>query len=71
MSGFDLTRSVSEMLTRPFPPRSVILACEYEPYSVLERLLPSIGGSAPVIVYSPYLPVRLLSYSRPFAARLT
>ena len=49
-----------ETLTYPLSSHSVILACEYEPYSVLERLLPSIGGSAPVIVYSPYLPVCLL-----------
>lgn len=39
---------------------SVIIACEYEPYSILERLLPSIGGSAPIVVFSPFLQVDLL-----------
>jgi tRNA (adenine-N(1)-)-methyltransferase non-catalytic subunit len=35
----------------------VIIACEYEPYSVLEKLLPRIAGSAPIVVYSPLLQV--------------
>ncbi|BGO90082.1 hypothetical protein NBRC10512_004020 [Rhodotorula toruloides] len=30
----------------------VLIASEYEPLSVIERLLPSIGGSAPIVVYS-------------------
>lgn len=33
----------------------MILATEYEPYSVLRRLLPYIAGSASVVVYSPHL----------------
>ncbi|KAM0788425.1 hypothetical protein ACM66B_001561 [Microbotryomycetes sp. NB124-2] len=35
----------------------VILATEYEPWSVLERLLPRIAGSAPIVVFSPHLAV--------------
>ncbi|GAA5998371.1 tRNA 1-methyladenosine methyltransferase subunit GCD10 [Rhodotorula paludigena] len=35
----------------------VIIASEYEPYSVVERLLPRIGGSAPIVIYSPHLPL--------------
>ena len=40
------------------PPCSVILASEYEPSSILDRILPKIAGSAPVVIYSPYLQVR-------------
>ncbi|GAA5821415.1 hypothetical protein JCM11251_004612 [Rhodosporidiobolus azoricus] len=32
----------------------VILATEYEPYSIIERLLPRISGSAPIVVYSQH-----------------
>ncbi|GAA6000204.1 hypothetical protein JCM10207_007904 [Rhodosporidiobolus poonsookiae] len=35
----------------------VILATEYEPYSIIERLLPRIAGSAPIVVYSPHVQV--------------
>ncbi|GAA5855973.1 hypothetical protein JCM8547_000436 [Rhodosporidiobolus lusitaniae] len=35
----------------------VILATEYEPYSMIERLLPRIAGSAPIVVYSPHVQV--------------
>ncbi|KAK4051812.1 tRNA (adenine(58)-N(1))-methyltransferase non-catalytic subunit trm6 [Microbotryomycetes sp. JL201] len=35
----------------------VIIASEYEPWSVLERLLPRIAGSAPIVVFSPYVAV--------------
>ncbi|KAK4058446.1 tRNA (adenine(58)-N(1))-methyltransferase non-catalytic subunit trm6 [Microbotryomycetes sp. JL221] len=35
----------------------VILATEYEPWSVLDRILPRIAGSAPIVVYSPHLAV--------------
>ncbi|BGP23270.1 eukaryotic translation initiation factor 3 62 kDa subunit [Rhodotorula toruloides] len=30
----------------------VLIASEYDPLSVIERLLPSIGGSAPIVIYS-------------------
>lgn len=40
---------------------SVIIACEYEPFSVLEKILPSISGSAPIVIYSPFLQVCPLS----------
>ncbi|GAA6028044.1 hypothetical protein JCM8097_001845 [Rhodosporidiobolus ruineniae] len=35
----------------------VILATEYEPYSIIERLLPRIAGSAPIVVYSPHIQI--------------
>ncbi|KAM0754737.1 Gcd10p-domain-containing protein [Meredithblackwellia eburnea MCA 4105] len=35
----------------------LIVACEYEPYSILERLLPRLAGSASVVVYSPHLQI--------------
>ncbi|BGP38423.1 tRNA (adenine(58)-N(1))-methyltransferase non-catalytic subunit trm6 [Rhodotorula kratochvilovae] len=35
----------------------VIIACEYEPYSIIERLLPRIAGSASIVVYSPHMPL--------------
>ncbi|GAA5979467.1 hypothetical protein JCM11641_005404 [Rhodosporidiobolus odoratus] len=35
----------------------VILATEYEPYSIIERLLPRISGSAPIVVYSPHVQI--------------
>lgn len=34
-----------------------MIACEYEPYSILEKLLPYIAGSASIVVYSPHLHV--------------
>lgn len=45
----------SQRADHPPRPRSVILATEYEPYSVLSTLLPYIAGSASVVVYSPHL----------------
>lgn len=38
---------------------SVLVACHYEPYSILHRLLPYLAGSANVVVHSPHLQVRL------------
>ncbi|GAA5976381.1 hypothetical protein JCM10908_005479 [Rhodotorula pacifica] len=35
----------------------VIIACEYEPFSIIERLLPRIAGSAPVVVFSHHIQV--------------
>lgn len=45
-------------------PCSVLIASEYEPLSVIERLLPSIGGSAPIVVYSQNVQVQLVLYLR-------
>ncbi|KAI0033977.1 Gcd10p-domain-containing protein [Vararia minispora EC-137] len=33
----------------------LLIASEYEPMSILERLAPYIGGSASVVIYSPHL----------------
>ncbi|CEQ42239.1 SPOSA6832_04030, partial [Sporobolomyces salmonicolor] len=35
----------------------LILACEYEPYSIIERLIPRLAGSAPIVVYSPHVQI--------------
>ncbi|KPV76565.1 uncharacterized protein RHOBADRAFT_13002 [Rhodotorula graminis WP1] len=57
-AAFDKAREArEEFLTGGFD--GVIIAAEYEPYSVIERLLPRIGGSASVVVYSPHLPLLL------------
>ena len=37
---------------------SLLVATEYEPFSVIEKLTPYIGGSASIVVHSPYLQVR-------------
>lgn len=34
---------------------SLILACEYDPYSIIERVLPALAGSAAIVVYSQHL----------------
>ncbi|GAA5892749.1 hypothetical protein JCM8208_004081 [Rhodotorula glutinis] len=57
-AAFDKAREArDEFLAGGFD--GVIIAAEYEPYSVIERLLPRIGGSASVVVYSPHLPLLL------------
>ena len=58
LPSLSLSLLVGDKLTRRATARRVIIAAEYEPYSVIERLLPRIGGSASVVVYSPHLPVR-------------
>lgn len=49
----------------------MIIATEYDPWSVLERLLPSIAGSASIVIHSPYLSVRILSSHSPRSHSLT
>ncbi|GAA5835051.1 hypothetical protein JCM9279_007183 [Rhodotorula babjevae] len=57
-AAFDKAREArDEFLAGGFD--GVIIAAEYEPYSVIERLLPRIRGSASVVVYSPHLPLLL------------
>lgn len=34
---------------------AVLIACHYDPISILRRLKPHLGGSASVVVHSPYL----------------
>ncbi|KAJ9473923.1 tRNA (adenine(58)-N(1))-methyltransferase non-catalytic subunit TRM6 [Pseudozyma hubeiensis] len=34
---------------------AVLIACHYDPMSILRRLKPHLGGSASVVVHSPYL----------------
>lgn len=34
---------------------AVLIACHYDPISILRRLKPQLGGSASVVVHSPYL----------------
>ncbi|SNX85226.1 related to GCD10 - translation initiation factor eIF3 RNA-binding subunit [Melanopsichium pennsylvanicum] len=34
---------------------AVLIACHYDPMSILRRLNPQLGGSASVVVHSPYL----------------
>ena len=38
---------------------AVIIACQYEPFSILEKILPSLAGSAAIVIQSPYLQVSL------------
>ncbi|GAA6064134.1 hypothetical protein JCM10212_005135 [Sporobolomyces blumeae] len=33
----------------------LIIASEYEPHSIIERLIPFLAGSASIVVYSPYI----------------
>ncbi|KAF9515041.1 hypothetical protein BS47DRAFT_1372154 [Hydnum rufescens UP504] len=37
--------------------RGLIVASQYEPFSVVEKLVPYLGGSAHIVVQSPYLQV--------------
>ena len=40
---------------------SLILASEYDPYSIINKLVPYLGGSAPIVVQSPHVQVCLKS----------
>ena len=42
---------------------AVVVACQYDPFSILEKVLPSLAGSAAIVVHSPYLQVSLPSHS--------
>ena len=56
---FDKSREArEEYLNGGFD--AVIIACQYEPFSILEKVLPSLAGSASIVVHSPYLQVSLL-----------
>ncbi|KAF6766715.1 Gcd10p family-domain-containing protein [Ephemerocybe angulata] len=35
----------------------LVIATEYDPYSVIERLAPFLGGSALIVVHSPYIQI--------------
>ena len=37
---------------------SLVVASNYEPYSIIEKLNKHLAGSANIVVYSPYLQVR-------------
>lgn len=37
---------------------SLVVASQYEPFEILQRLSPYLGGSASIVVYSPYVQVR-------------
>lgn len=61
-----------ETCVRPFSPlsfllktdktwildRRLLIACPYEPWSIVEKVLPYLAGSAQIVIYSPYLQVR-------------
>ena len=35
----------------------LLVATQYDPYSILEKLFPYLGGSASIVVHSPYVQV--------------
>ncbi|KAJ3535809.1 hypothetical protein NMY22_g6316 [Coprinellus aureogranulatus] len=35
----------------------LVIASEYDPYSIIERLSPYLGGSAPIVVHSPHVQI--------------
>ena len=43
----------------------LIIASNYEPYSIIEKLSKYIAGSANIVVYSPFLQVRPCSNRTP------
>lgn len=49
----EVDRVRSEFFAGDFD--AVLIACHYEPMSILRRLKPHLGGSASVVVHSPYL----------------
>ncbi|SCV67648.1 BQ2448_5259 [Microbotryum intermedium] len=52
-AAFDLMQSTrQDFFAGGFD--GVILASQYEPLGVLDRLLPYIAGSAPIVIYSPH-----------------
>lgn len=36
---------------------SLIVASEYDPFSIVEKLYPYLAGSAPIVVQSPHIQV--------------
>lgn len=40
---------------------SLVLASEYDPYSIIDKLLPYLGGSASIVVQSPHVQVCFIS----------
>lgn len=40
--------------------RSLIIASEYDPYSIVDKLAPYLGGSASIVVHSPHIQVCLI-----------
>ena len=46
--SFDLTNE---------NPTRLLSISDYEPFSIVERLIPYLGGSAPIVMYSPYIQV--------------
>ncbi|SPO28129.1 related to GCD10 - translation initiation factor eIF3 RNA-binding subunit [Ustilago trichophora] len=49
----DIDRVRSDFFAGDFD--AVLIACHYDPISILNRLKPHLGGSASVVVHSPYL----------------
>lgn len=49
----EYIRSRNEFFSGKFD--AVLVACPYEPYSIIHRLTPLLAGSANVVVHSPYL----------------
>lgn len=46
-------------------PSRLIVASQYDPWSILERLSPYLAGSASIVVHSPQVQVRLTLISCP------
>lgn len=46
---------------------SLVIASEYDPGSIIEKLAPYLGGSASIVVYSPHIQVCKNSILRTFA----
>lgn len=57
---FVLTRFASLSFFFPTLLLSLVIASNYEPYSIIEKLTKYLAGSANIVVYSPYLQVRAL-----------
>lgn len=38
----------------------LLVASEYEPFSIVERLSPYLAGSASIVVHSPHIQVRFI-----------
>ena len=43
---------------------AVLIACHYDPMSILRRLKPHLGGSASVVIHSPYLQPLVEAHSK-------
>ena len=55
--GFDRFVVFTLNLSTSYKPSSLIVASEYEPHSIIEKMAPYLAGSASIVVHTPHVQV--------------